>query len=66
MYTERTIPHVYRKSDPTCIQEAPTTVYRKNDPSSMQKKTMADVYRKNDPTSIQKEPSWALNEVTID
>ena len=24
------------------------------------------IYRENDPSSIQKEPSWALNEVTID
>ena len=94
MYTERSqIPHLYRKSDPTSIQGAPTTVNRKKNASSIQKETMADVYRKNvtrdvyrenDPTliqrditpplytekvdssCIQKEPSWALNEVTID
>ena len=32
-------------------------VYRKDDPT---------LYREDDPSSIQKEPSWALNEVTID
>ena len=29
-------------------------------------RTITPLYREDDPTSIQKEPSWALNEVTID
>ena len=33
-------------------------VYRENDPTRIQGEA--------DPTRIQKEPSWALNEVTID
>ena len=51
IYTGRTIRHVYREIDPTLIKgEA--------DPTCIQEGF--------DPTSIQKEPSWALNEVTID
>ena len=76
MYTERSIRHLYRKNDPTSIQGAPTTVYRKNvtrhvyrekDPTLIQRDITPPLYtEKVDPTSIQKEPSWALNEATID
>ena len=59
LYKKNVTPHPYRKDDPSCIQKkAMSDVHRKN--------VTPHVYRENDPTSIQKEPSWALNEVTID
>ena len=42
-------------------------VYREKDPTLIQRDITPPLYtEKVDPTSIQKEPSWALNEVTID
>ena len=67
-YAGRTIPHLYRKDDPTCIQRDRSHPYKGRSRSLIYTgwKSIPHVYRENDPTSIQKEPSWALNEVTID
>ena len=51
-------PHPYRRDDPLSIRKEIRHVYRKDDPTCIQGEA--------DPSSIQKEPSWALNEVTID
>jgi len=68
IYTGRTIPHLYRKDDPTSIQRDRSHPYKGRSRSHMYtgENSIPHVYRENDPTCIQKEPSWALNEVTID
>ena len=62
-------------NDPSSIQEEVPHLYRKrsdiytegNDGGPIQKNVTRHVYRrKQDPTCMQNEPSWALNEVTID
>ena len=70
-------PHSYRKNDPTSIQEKRSDMYTERSiPPLLREKQIPHVYRRKldptciqegfDPTSIQKQPSWALNEVTID
>ena len=59
--------YIARELNPTCIQkDLWADGYRSNDPSCIQKNRSLPIKGESDPTCIQKEPSWALNEVTID
>ena len=52
--------------NPTSIQKERSLISTERSLIYIEGSSIPHVYRENDPTPIQKEPSWALNEVTID
>ena len=58
---------VYRKVGPSLMQRERSLMYTEgNDGGCIQEELNPSLIQERDPTCIQKEPSWALNEVTID